>query len=163
MDALTSSYHFVTEWTFKAPIEAVWAELSRPDAWPSWWRGVVAVELIEAGDTEGLGAYRRMIWRSVLPYRLRFNMRTVHLERPRAIEGRADGELCGVGRWSLTPTPEGTAVRYDWTVEATKPWMRWLSPVARPVFAWNHDVIMRWGLEGLRRRLSEHVHRAQTG
>jgi hypothetical protein len=92
--------------------------------------------------------------RSALPYRLRFNVRTTALERPTMIEARADGELTGLGRWTLTPTPTGTAVRYDWNVEATRWWMRALAPVARPIFAWNHDVIMRWGLEGLRRRLS---------
>ena len=154
MPARGSSYQFVTEWAFDAPIDAVWAEISTPEAWPQWWRGVVAVDLIEPGDDIGLGAYRRMIWRSVLPYQLCFNMRTVRLEKPSRIEGRADGELRGVGRWSLTSTPSGTAVRYDWTVETTKAWMRWLAPVARPVFAWNHNAVMRWGFEGLRRRLS---------
>ncbi|MEA2376163.1 MAG: hypothetical protein QOD13_70, partial [Thermoleophilaceae bacterium] len=28
-----------------------------------------------------------------------------------------------------------------------------LAPVARPVFEYNHDVVMRWGGEGLARRL----------
>lgn len=149
-----SSYQFVTEWTFPSPIDDVWAQLNRPEDWPTWWRGVVSVDVIEPGDSNGLGAYRRMVWQSALPYRLRFNMRTVRLERPSTIEGHADGDLCGVGRWSLSPTRSGTTVQYDWTVEATKPWMRWLAPVAKPVFTWNHDVVMRWGYEGLRQRLS---------
>jgi hypothetical protein len=29
--------------------------------------------------------------------------------------------------------------------------MNLLAPVARPFFAWNHDVVMRWGGEGLSR------------
>ena len=32
--------------------------------------------------------------------------------------------------------------------------MRALAPGARPIFEWNHDVIMRWGLEGLEDRLA---------
>jgi uncharacterized protein YndB with AHSA1/START domain len=153
MPGRASHYHFETTWAINAPIAAVWAELNRPDAWPSWWHGVIAVEVLEPGDRAGLGAYRRMTWRSLLPYRLVFNMRTVRLEPPSVIEGRADGELCGVGLWSLTPTATGTRARFDWTVEATKPWMRWFAPLARPLFEWNHAVSMRWGLEGLRRRL----------
>jgi uncharacterized protein YndB with AHSA1/START domain len=149
-----SKYHFVTKWTLNASIEAVWEQLSRPESWPHWWRGVVAVELIDAGDSRGVGAYRRMTWKSALPYQLRFNIRTIRLDPPRVIEGQADGELCGVGRWDLTPTQNGTEVRYVWTVDATEPWMRWLAPVARPIFQWNHDVIMRWGFEGLQRQLS---------
>jgi uncharacterized protein YndB with AHSA1/START domain len=151
---MAAQYHFVTDWTLRAPLEAVWAELNHPEHWPSWWRGVVAVELLEAGDENGVGAYRRMTWKSLLPYRLQFNMRTVSVVRLASIDGVADGELQGTGRWTLAPTATGTAVRYEWTVAATKPWMRLLSPVARPLFAWNHDVIMRWGLEGLTRRLS---------
>ena len=46
-----------------------------------------------------------------------------------------------------------TAVVYDWQVATTKRWMNLLSPIARPVFEYNHDVVMRWGGEGLARRL----------
>ena len=46
-----------------------------------------------------------------------------------------------------------TAVTYEWNVRTTKAWMNLLAPVARPVFAYNHDVVMRWGGEGLARRL----------
>jgi uncharacterized protein YndB with AHSA1/START domain len=151
---MLSHYEFVTHWMLAGPIEAVWDEISQPDHWPQWWRGVLSVDLIEPGDPDGLGSYRRISMRSALPYRLTFNIRTVRLDRPRTIEARADGELAGVGLWTLTSTPVGTAVRYDWRVDATKPWMRRLAPIARPVFAWNHDVIMRWGLEGLQRRLT---------
>jgi hypothetical protein len=31
--------------------------------------------------------------------------------------------------------------------------MNLLAPIAKPVFAWNHDVVMRQGGEGLARRL----------
>jgi hypothetical protein len=57
----------------------------------------------------------------------------------------------------LTPSGGGTLVRYDWQVEATKGWMRLLAPLARPMFAWNHDVIIRWGHDGLTRRLLKRV------
>ncbi|HKQ32652.1 MAG TPA: polyketide cyclase, partial [Thermodesulfobacteriota bacterium] len=43
--------------------------------------------------------------------------------------------------------------RYDWQVETTKPWMNLIAPLARPIFKWNHDVVMKWGAEGLARRL----------
>jgi len=150
---IRAMYLFVTEWTFDAPIEAVWHELEHAEQWPAWWKGVVAVELLEAGDADGVGAYRRMRWKSRLPYELRFNMRTVSVRKPHLIDGVADGELQGNGRWTLSSAGERTHVRYDWNVEATKPWMRWLAPLARPAFEWNHDVVMRWGYEGLRARL----------
>ena len=148
-----SHYRFVTHWTIDAPAEAVWDELHGLRAWPSWWRGVLAVDPLEAGDDNGLGARYRLVMRSVMPYRLAFNVKTTRLVRPTTIEAHADGELTGVGLWTLTPTGAGTAARYDWDVEASKPWMRALAPVARPIFEWNHDVIMRWGEQGLTKRL----------
>ena len=32
-------------------------------------------------------------------------------------------------------------------------WQRALAPVLRPVFTWNHHVVMRWGEDGIRKRL----------
>jgi hypothetical protein len=31
--------------------------------------------------------------------------------------------------------------------------MNLLAPLARPIFRWNHDVVMDWGADGLARRL----------
>ena len=147
-------FHLTTHWTLKVPALAVWEGLARPEAWPTWWRAVERVEVIEPGDADGVGAYRRLTWRTALPYRVAFNMRTLRVEKPALIEGRADGELAGTGRWTLAPTAAGTLVRYDWIVEVTKPWMRLIAQVARPVFAWNHDVVMDWGRQGLERLLA---------
>ena len=111
------------------------------------------MELLQPGDANGVGAYRRMTWRSALPYKLAFNMRTVRVEPRTIIEGVADGEVSGTGLWQVTRAGGGTDVRYDWIVDVTKPWMRTLSPILRPAFAWNHNVVMEWGRKGLERRV----------
>ncbi len=146
-------YHLVTQWKLSAPVSAVWAELTHPEGWPQWWKGVVSVALLEAGDANGVGAYRRMTWRSALPYQLTFNMRTVRVEPRSLIEAVAEGELTGTGRWELTRLGGDTDVRYDWSVAVTKPWMRTLGPLAKPLFEWNHHVVMEWGRRGLERRV----------
>jgi hypothetical protein len=144
-----SDYVFVTRWRIGAPIERVFTRIQDADGWPSWWRGVREVRVIEAGGSDGIGRVFRTTWRSRLPYDLTFNARTVRHEPPRAIEVRAFGELEGQGRWELSPEGEATDVTYHWTVAANKWWMRLLAPVARPLFRWNHDAIMRWGGQGL--------------
>ena len=146
-------FNLRTEWHVKAPIERVWAELSHPDDWPQWWQAVRRVEILSDGDAEGVGAERRMTWGTALPYVLTFNMRSARMEPMSVIEGRASGELDGIGRWTLTPEGQGTHVRYDWQIELTKPWMRIFAPLLGPVFAWNHNVVMGWGYDGLCRRL----------
>ena len=57
----------------------------------------------------------------------------------------------GRGHWRLFEQDGVTAVVYDWQVATTKRWMNLLAPVARPVFEYNHDVVMGWGGEGLAR------------
>ena len=149
-----TEFKLVTEWMLDAPQEAVWRALSAPEQWPSWWRAVARVETLAPGDADGIGALRRLTWRTALPYSLTFDMRTTRVEPKTLIEGRAEGELTGLGRWTLTPAGERTHVRYEWIVEVTKPWMRLAAPLLRPVFAWNHGVVMEWGREGLVRKLS---------
>ena len=146
-------FSFETTWAVAAPIEAVWEAIYRSKEWPEWWRGLETVEELEPGDDEGIGNVRRYRWRGALPYRVVFTIRVVHIERPYRLEGVAGGDVCGTGRWRLTPEGDGTRVTYRWRVGLRRAWMRWLYPVAAPLFAWNHEVAMRRGAEGLARRL----------
>ncbi len=148
-----SEYAFLTRWSFQAPIEQVWDLIAKAEDWPGWWPGVERVEVLEPGPEGEVGSLRRFTWKSRLPYRLAFDMRTTRVERPHVLEGQASGELDGTGRWELRQERDWTHVRYDWRVATSKAWMNLLAPVARPLFAWNHDVVMRWGGEGLARRL----------
>ena len=149
----TRQFKLVSEWHVRAPVEKVWHEIARPDDWPQWWRAVKRVEILREGDARGVGTERRMTWGTALPYSLAFDMRATRVEPMSVIEGVASGELTGLGRWTLKPEAGGALVRYDWEVELAKPWMRWLAPVLRPAFTWNHHVVMAWGYAGLCRRL----------
>jgi Polyketide cyclase / dehydrase and lipid transport len=136
-----------------APRERAWEVIEDTVGWPEWWRGVVRVEELEPGDANRVGSRYLIEWRSRLPYPLEFEFAVDRVERPQVMAGRAIGELSGTGRWRLFEDGGVTAVLYEWNVRTTKPWMNMLGPVARPVFAWNHDVVMGWGGEGLARRL----------
>ena len=143
-----ANYSFLTTWLLDAPRERVWDALYDSERWPEWWRGVESVVRLEEGDAEGVGAVYEHVWRSLLPYPVRFRVCTTRVERPHLIEGRADGELAGVGRWRLF-TGSPTAVTYEWNVRTTRAWMNAVAPVARPIFAWNHNAVMRNGGRGL--------------
>jgi len=149
-----ANYEFVTLWEFNAPVRRVWDEIYHTDRWPQWWKAVEAVELIAPGEESGIGAVRKFTWRGVLPYRLSFEMTTTRLEPCVRLEGVAVGELSGSGSWCFSEQASKTRVRYEWRVDTSKRWMQLLSPLARPLFMWNHDVVMRWGFEGLQQRLS---------
>jgi hypothetical protein len=151
-----SRFDLMTDWSFDAPLPAVWAALIAPEEWSGWWPALVKVERLANGDERGIGSVRRMTWRTALPYTLTFDMCTTRIEPMIQIEGRAEGELRGIGCWTLVPDGARTQVRYHWNVEVKQPWMRLLAPLARPAFAWNHGVVMRGGQDGLTRRLAGH-------
>ena len=117
------------------------------ERWPDWWRGVQRVTVL-APEQRYLIA-----WRSRIPYELEFEFDVQEIDPPCCMIGEATGELTGTGRWRLFEDGGITAVTYEWDVRTTKTWMNLLAPVARPVFAHNHNVVMRWGGEGLARRL----------
>jgi uncharacterized protein YndB with AHSA1/START domain len=148
-------YEFVTVWRFDAPLEKVWEVIRRSESWNEWWKGVEKIVELTPGDENGVGSVRRSTWKSRLPYALEFDSEILRVEPMTIIEARAFGELEGRGLWTLTAEDAGTtSVRYDWRVKTTKRWMNLIAPLAKPFFKWNHDVIMRWGGEGLAERLN---------
>ena len=149
-----AEYAFTTIWQIEAPIHAVWEAIYRSEDWPAWWPGVERVIELEPGDARGIGSLRRYTWKSRLPYRLTFDMCVTRVEPPLVLEGVASGELEGTGRWQLSSQGPATVVRYDWNVRTTRSWMNLLTPLARPMFQWNHDLVMQQGAEGLARLLN---------
>ena len=150
-----SDYEFVTIWDLNAPIEQIWEVIKHSETWNEWWKGVVRVVELKEGDDDGLGSIRRSTWKSALPYTLEFDSEIIRIERMKLIEARAYGELEGTGLWQFEALGErSTRVRYDWRVKTTKRWMNFIAPIARPFFRWNHNIIMGWGEEGLKKKLA---------
>jgi uncharacterized protein YndB with AHSA1/START domain len=148
-----AEYRFLTTWLLEAERERVWDAIYESERWPEWWKGVLEADELEEGDESGVGRYGRYIWKSKLPYRLEFFVRTTKVEKPHLLEGSAEGELAGVGRWRLFEQDGATAVLYEWNVHTTRAWMNLLTPIARPIFAVNHDYVMRNGGVGIAKLL----------
>jgi hypothetical protein len=146
-----AEYSFLTTWLLESPREPVWEAIHDQQRWPQWWRGVE--EVTQLRDDGDVGSVAGMVWKSLLPYRVRFEVETTRVERPHLMEGRASGELAGVGRWRLYEDEGVTAVLYEWNVATTRRWMNLVAPIARPIFEWNHDWVMARGGEGLARLL----------
>jgi Polyketide cyclase / dehydrase and lipid transport len=144
-----AEYAFLTTWLLDCPRQPVWEAIHDQERWPQWWRGVEEAEEVHRGENGDVGSVARMVWKSLLPYRVSFEVTTIRVEHPYLLEGRAVGELEGIGRWRLYEQGGVTAVLYEWNVSTTKPWMNGLAPLLRPAFEWNHDWVMRRGGEGL--------------
>ena len=140
-------YVFVDEWDVGAPREAVFAAIADARTYPDWWRPVYLG--VEAEGEPAVGKESRQHFKGRLPYHLRTRSRITRLQPPQAIAAEVDGDLRGHGTWTLTKTPGGTHVRFDWRVHADRPLLRALTPVLRPALRWNHAWAIARAREGL--------------
>ncbi len=148
-------YDFLTTWHLAAPLHLVWETIYHSENWPEWWPGLLSVVELEKGDDCGIGNLRRYCWKGWLPYRLVFDIRTTHIVQPFLLAGTASGDLSGTGVWRLREYGDEVMVQYKWQVATRKKWMNLLAPLARPLFRWNHDQVMRQGEAGLIRHIEQ--------
>jgi uncharacterized protein YndB with AHSA1/START domain len=146
-------YELLTSFELAAPREAVYLAILEVAAWPSWWRGCLAVAELAKGDERGLGSRHRVTWRSRLPYELTIEAEVTEIVRGERIVVASGGDLDGLGTWTFTDTDTGTRVQYLWQVATRKRWMRLLAPLLNPLFRLNHDWLMDEGAQGLARHL----------
>ena len=149
-----AQFRFTTTWHIEAPLAQVCDAVSQCLHWPQWWPAVQAVHEVAAGDSDGIGSVRRFTWKGPLPYRLSFDVRVVRVVPLTLLEGEASGEVEGMGRWRFHHAGGITAVCYEWEVRTKRRWMTVFSPMAWPLFKWNHDHVMRQGAEGMARLLN---------
>jgi len=150
-----TEFFIPTTWRVKARVEHVYDLLSRPREFPRWWPEVyLDVHEVTAGDANGVGRVVALRTKGKLPYELRWQAEMTSADKPHGMSIRARGDLDGRGEWRLRQDGEWVVATYAWTVLATKPWMIYLAPLLRPVFAWNHRWAMQRGLEGLTRELA---------
>jgi len=138
-------FDLVSVWQLDAPVDQVWRVLADPRTWPQWWPFVEAVEAVRPGAGDGRRSVWRYTWRTMLPYRLCFELCVTRIEPPALLEAEVSGDLAGRGLCQLQRQGRRTTVRYEWEVQTCKPWMNWLAPLARPVFLWNHRMVMARG------------------
>jgi uncharacterized protein YndB with AHSA1/START domain len=139
---VASEYVFVDEWDVDAPPEAVYDAVADARTYPDWWKPVYL-------SVEGDEKVTRHHFKGRLPYTLKMQAEMVREERPRQFEVRVDGDLRGKGVWTFTPLNGGTHVRWDWIVFADRALLRYLTPVLRPLFRWNHSWAVERAKEGL--------------
>jgi mannose-6-phosphate isomerase-like protein (cupin superfamily)/uncharacterized protein YndB with AHSA1/START domain len=141
-------YVFVDEWDVAAPRTSVFDAISDARSYPLWWKPVYVD--VDADDGEpAVGKESRQHFKGRLPYHLHTRSRITRLEYPQVIAAEVDGDLRGVGEWTLTETATGTHVRFDWRVHADRKLLRILTPVLRPAFRWNHAWAIARAQEGL--------------
>jgi uncharacterized protein YndB with AHSA1/START domain len=144
---MAAPYLFVDQWDVEAPREAVFDALADGSTYPTWWRPVYLS--VESEGPVEVGQVSRQHFKGRLPYTLKTTSKLTALDRPNRLEVDVVGDLTGHGVWTLTERGECTHVRFDWEVIADRPLLRYLTPVLRPLFRWNHNWAIARAIEGL--------------
>ena len=152
-----NSFRFVEHWIIPdASPDEVWRVISNARLLPRWWQGVYLEAEVLGDETEPhVGGKARVRARGFLPYRLNFILEATEVVPGRVLETTARGDFEGVWRATLSPHNGGTRVDIDWRVTVRKPIVRLLSPLLKPLFAWNHNWTTPRGEAGLRAYLAE--------
>jgi uncharacterized protein YndB with AHSA1/START domain len=145
---VAARYQFLDRWLVPAPIEDVYDIVGDMKAYPTWWGDAF---LTASGDDGPPRPGRRndVVARGFLPYCVRWGAEIVEAERPRRIHTRLHGDFEGEGTWLLEESEGGTRAVLDWRPEVTKPLVRRLTPVLRPLFRANHAWAMRRGQKAI--------------
>jgi hypothetical protein len=151
---VAAHYEFRTVWRITGTTDEVRDVLADGASLPRWWPAVyLLVDVLNEGDESGLGAEMAMITKGWLPYTLQWMLRVTDPITDTGYALTATGDLTGTGRWTFTQDGPGVVITYDWRVSASKPLLRWLTWLLRPVFAANHRWAMARGEESLRLEL----------
>jgi uncharacterized protein YndB with AHSA1/START domain len=144
---VAAEYLFVDEWDVDAPQERVFDALADARTYPEWWTPIYKEVRSDGGPEVGRASTQR--FSAKLPYTLETVSTIVSMDRPDAFEVDVVGDLRGHGAWKLTPRDGKVHVRFDWRVHADRALLRYLTPVLRPVFRWNHNEAIKAAMRNL--------------
>ena len=144
---MANEYVFIDEWDVDAPQEAVFNALVDARTYPEWWKPVY-IEVDADGPPEP-GCVSKQEFKGRLPYHLNTTSEVKRMDAPNEFEVEVVGDLTGRGVWTLTPRDGKVHVHFDWRVIADRALLRYLTPVLRPVFRWNHNWSIKRAIEGL--------------
>jgi uncharacterized protein YndB with AHSA1/START domain len=148
---MAKEYVFLHEWDVDAPQQQVFEALADARTYPQWWKPVY---IDVAGDCEpAVGCTTKQHFKGKLPYTLHTTSEIVEYDPPNGFSVEVVGDLTGSGVWTLTPGASGLHVRFDWTVFADRWFLKLLTPIARPLFRYNHD----WSAERCREGLEPYA------
>jgi hypothetical protein len=147
-------YVFITRWQIRAPVEEVWEAIYHSLEWPQWWEGVKAARTIQDGHENGIDGIREYTWRGILPYNIHFTSRLTEREDYSKLHGVAYGDLEGEGTWHFFEKDGVTYLQCDWRVNSNIRWMNAIAFLLKPLFRYNHRVLMNRGARGLAKKLN---------
>jgi len=145
-------YHFVTEWSFKAPVERVWEVIKDAESMPAWWPGLKKCQIRGDDKTLKVGTLLEAAVKGLLGD-LNFTLEVSEIEPHKRLLLKSSGDLRGIGLWTLAPDGDGTRTRFLWEITTTGWLMNLVGLLFKPLLARNHDRVMAAGYKALKSRI----------
>jgi hypothetical protein len=145
-------YHFITHWTFKAPVEKVWAFIYEPEALIGWWHEIREFKIRGKNPNIVKGSKIDIVIRGI-PCQFQFNLEVTGIKLKKELHLRSTGDLEGYGILTLKEEAGLTQIKYVWDIKTTKWWANVIGFFFKPLLVWSHNRAMRSGCEALESRL----------
>jgi Polyketide cyclase / dehydrase and lipid transport len=145
-----NEYHLETDWQVEGTVQEVYDVISDDEHLTDWWPApFLRCDLVEPGQPGGVGKSLRVVTKGWLPYTIDWHQRVTETREPFGLSIETWGDFKGRGVWTSVQSGPHVDVHFDWRIAADKPLLRYLSPLLKPIFAFNHRWAMARGLEGL--------------
>jgi Polyketide cyclase / dehydrase and lipid transport len=150
-------FRFDESWDIPgASVAEVYAVLSDGELLPLWWKGVyLEAQRLGPPGPPKVGDRLRARARGALPYELNFILEATALEPDRRVEVKTIGDFEGLWSAEMSQRQDGVHVAIVWRVTVLRPILKFLAPVLRPAFAWNHRWTTPRGEKGLQEYLAD--------
>lgn len=157
MTTIDRRHHFFipSQWEFAAPIRELQPILEDLSCLRQWWgRVFLHVDELCAGDGSGEGRTFMCHTKGFLPYSLQF-IATVDSRESNRVVFTMDGDFDGQATICAREQDGVTRVDVTWAFALCHPRLKYLAPLLRPLFIWNHRWAMRQGQRGLQTMLMD--------
>lgn len=144
-----NEYLFVTTWRIKAPVSEVWKALVQLEDWPTWWRALRHVSVLQSN---GQAVYQLIV--GYLIYFLNFQLVFVTVTDPYKAVLHSSGDIEGNGTFDVSSYGNETTIVFEWHIRTTKPWASFVSRFCRSFFTCSHAIAMKWFAQGMASHLN---------
>ncbi len=145
-------YHFITDWSFRAPAERVWALVKKPESIVEWWPEIKHVKVRGENKDIAKGNIIDVVIKGFL-YKLDITLEIIGIESKKELHLKSSGDLEGNGLLTLKEEEHFTIVRYVWEVNTNGWWINILGLFLKPLLIWNHKKAMDSGYKALKSRV----------
>jgi len=138
-----SDYQFISHWRVEGTCEEVADVIGDVESLPRWCPSVyLDARVLEPGDEHGVGKLVSVLTKGWLPYTLRWRFQITESRHPYGSTLQALDDFDGRGVWTFAQDGPFVNITYDWRIRVHKPFIKALSFLLKPLFAFNH----RWAM-----------------